>query len=153
MQHFKVSSRWIQPLIGGCLFTTSLATELPVESFFRNYQYNEARLSPDGEFLGVLAPDSNRVGLAVIDLKHKTANWAFADRLADVDSFFWLTTNRLAFRLTHAGYAESGLMAVNRDGKQATRLIGPKSELGRKLMVDWGTHFLSLLPGPFNEFY
>src|SRR5258708_39405131 len=115
-------SLWIWWLVGA----VSLATELPVETFFRNYQYNEALLSPDGDFLGVLAPDANRVGLAIIDLKNNRASWAFADRLADVNNFFWISTNRLAFRLSHDGYAEAGLMAVDRDGKRATRLIGAK---------------------------
>jgi dipeptidyl aminopeptidase/acylaminoacyl peptidase len=140
----------------GISLTASLqGTELPVETFFRNYEYNEAMLSPDGEFLGVLAPDANRVGLSIFDLRNKTARWAFADRLADVDSFFWLTTNRLAFRLSHDGYAESGLMAVDRDGKRAVRLIGAKgamANVGRRLAVDWGTHFLSFLPGSTDEF-
>jgi hypothetical protein len=134
----------IRLLVSASLVTASLATELPVETFFRNYQYNEARLSPDGNFLGVLAPDSNRVGLAVVDLKNHDAKWAFADRLADVDSFFWITTNRLAFRLSHDGYPEAGLMAVDRDGNRSIRLIGAKglrSNLGRRLAVDWGTHF------------
>jgi dipeptidyl aminopeptidase/acylaminoacyl peptidase len=152
MQWFAGVTSW---LVSGYLVTASLARELPVETFFRNYQYNEARLSPDGDFLAVLAPDSNRVGLAVIDLKNKHANWAFADRLADVDSFFWITTNRLGFRLSHDGYAESGLMAVNRDGKEAARLIGAKgamANIGRRLWVDWGTHFLSLLPNSPDEF-
>jgi dipeptidyl aminopeptidase/acylaminoacyl peptidase len=142
-------------LVNACLASASLAAELPVETFFRNYQYNEARLSPDGNYLGVLAPDSNRVGLAVIDLKNHDAKWAFADRLADVHSFFWITTNRLAFRLSHDGYAEAGLMAVDRNGDRSTRLIGAtgiRANLGRRLAVDWGTHFLSRLPGSTNEF-
>src|SRR5215471_20746587 len=121
---FKAAPVWMLSSASACLATASLAAELPVETFFRNYQYNEAQLSPDGEYLGVLAPDANRIGLAIIDLKKRTANWAFADRLADVDLFFWLTTNRLAFRLSHDGYAESGLMAVDRDGKRSTRLMG-----------------------------
>jgi dipeptidyl aminopeptidase/acylaminoacyl peptidase len=131
------------------------AAELPVETFFRNHQYDEARLSPDGEFLAVLAPDANRVGLAVIDLKNNNVNWAFADRLADVHSFFWIKTNRLAFRLTHDGYPESGLMAVDRDGKHSTRLMGAKGDnttLGNRLATHRGTYFLSLLPGNSDEF-
>jgi dienelactone hydrolase len=146
---------WIYLLVNPWLGEAGPAAEIPVESFFRNLQYNEARLSPDGNYLGVLAPDSNRVGLAIIDLKDHVANWAFADRLADVASFFWLNTNRLAFRLTHDGYAESGLMAVDRDGKRLIRLVGAKgvgANLMRRLAVDWGTHFLSLLPGSTDEF-
>ena len=135
--------------------TAGLAAELPVETFFRNYQYNEVQISPDGACLGVLAPDADRVGLAVIDLRDHKANWAFADKMADVASFFWITTNRLGFRLSHDGYEESGLMAVDRDGKRAIRLIGAKgtkANTGRRMWVDWGTHFLSALPGSADEF-
>jgi dipeptidyl aminopeptidase/acylaminoacyl peptidase len=142
-------------LVSGCLVVTARATELPVETFFRNYEHNEALLSPDGDFLGALAPDGNRIGLAVVDLNNKMAHWAFADKYADVASFFWITTNRLGFRLSHDGYTESGLMAVDLDGKKATRLIGAKgavANVGRKLWVDWGTHFLSFLPGSSDEF-
>src|SRR5688572_5386930 len=137
-----------------CFAGVGWAAELPAATFFRNYQYAQALISPDGNHLGVLSPVSNRVGLAVIDLKNNSASYPFADRLADVDKFFWLTSDRLAFRLRHEGYAESGLMAVDRDGKRVKRLVGPPSNLGnlgRRLAFDWGTHFLSLIPGSTNE--
>src|SRR5436190_9702547 len=94
--------------------TASPGKELPVETFFRNYQYNEVKLSPDGNFLAALAPMKKRVGLAIIDLNNRVANWAYTDVSADVDWFTWASTNRLIFRLGKDGYMWSGLMAVNR---------------------------------------
>jgi dipeptidyl aminopeptidase/acylaminoacyl peptidase len=155
MRKQTISPLFLEIFIFGCLVSGCFAAELPVETFFRNYEHNEALLSPDGDFLAALAPDGNRVGLAIVDLKNKTAHWAFADKYADVASFFWITTNRLGFKLSHDGYIESGLMAVDLDGKRATRLIGARGKVeqfGRRLRVDWGTHFLSLLPGSSDEF-
>jgi dipeptidyl aminopeptidase/acylaminoacyl peptidase len=150
-----ISRLFLPTFIVGWFVSVCFATELPVETFFRNYEHNEALLSADGDCLAALAPDGNRVGLAIVDLKNKTAHWAFADKYADVASFFWITTNRLGFKLSHDGYDESGLMAVDLDGKRATRLIGARGaaeNVGRRLRVDWGTHFLSLLPGSSDEF-
>src|SRR6516162_552398 len=77
---YRVSSLFTCCVAAICVAKTAVTAELPVETFFRNYQYNEVKLCPDGNYLGVLAPDSNRVGLAVIDLNQHKANWAFADR-------------------------------------------------------------------------
>jgi hypothetical protein len=60
------------------------AGELPVETFFKNFEYRDVKISPDGSCLGVLAPVKNRVGLAVIDLKDNVANWAFSDKANDL---------------------------------------------------------------------
>ena len=70
-------------IIVGSSAIISEAEELPVETFFRNYQYAEVKLSPDGNYLGVLAPNSNRVGLAIIDMKNQTANWAYCEINSD----------------------------------------------------------------------
>src|SRR6266496_3126727 len=94
---------------------TLLAEELPVETFFKNYEYKDAQISPDGTCIGVLAPVENRVGLAIVDLQKNTANWAFSDRMADVEWFEWANTNRLIFGLGREGYTLSGLLAVNKD--------------------------------------
>src|SRR2546425_11557277 len=44
--------------------------QLPVETFFRNFQYQEVSLSPSGECFAALAPFEKRVGLVVVDLKN-----------------------------------------------------------------------------------
>jgi dipeptidyl aminopeptidase/acylaminoacyl peptidase len=112
--------------------------ELPVETFFKNLQYREVRISPGGNSLAVLAPVKNRVGLAVIDLRTSQANWAFSDRSADVMGFNWATDERLIFRLGRDGYASPGLQAVNRDSSKCVTLLR---------MGDPTRQFFSLLPG------
>src|SRR5262245_49622755 len=96
---------------------------LPVETFFRNFQYNEVALSPDGNFLAALAPDKKRVGLVVIDLKDRKANWAYVDRSADICAFIWASNSRLLLWFSKDGYGRGGLMAVNRDGTKRTVLV------------------------------
>ncbi len=123
-----VASRWW----GGVL-----ATELPVETFFREFQYRNAQISPDGSRIALLAPIKHRVGLSVIDLEKNEAHWVFADRQADVHWFRWATTNRLIVRLGLDGYTSPGLLAVNRDGTKPVTLVR---------MGDSSTRFLCLLP-------
>jgi len=107
-----------------CAVAIASAAELPVEAFFRNYQYNEAKLSPDGSCLAVLAPVRKRVGLVVVDLQKRGAHCVYADRTADVHWFQWANTNRLLFGFTKEGYGIGGLMAVNRDGGKLRTLVG-----------------------------
>jgi len=118
------------------------ARELPVETFFRNYQHAEARISPDGTCIGVLAPVENRVGLAIVDLQKSTANWAFSDRTADVEWFEWANTNRLVFGLGDDGYLRSGLLAVNKDSSRPVTLV---------FVGDYRTSLLATLPDSPNE--
>jgi dienelactone hydrolase len=122
---------------------SSPSAELPVEAFFRNPEYRDVRLSPDGNNLAVLAPVKSRVGLAVIDLQTSAANWAFSDRTADVMWLEWATTNRLIFGLGRDGYPVPGLQAVNRDSSSCITLL---------VMGDGSRRFLSLLPGLPDEF-
>lgn len=116
--------------------------ELPVESFFRNYEYAQVRISPDGTRLAALAPIKNRVGLAIINLDGRKANWAYAHRGADIRWFTWANTNRLLFSYSKNGYAISGLMAVDHDGKHAKELL----DIG-----DSRERFLALLPNSPDE--
>ncbi len=129
-------------LLCGFAGQAGLAAELPAETFFRNYRYREARLSPDGDYLAALAPDKNRVGLAIIDLKTLKANWAFGDRETDVTWLKWATNDRLLFRLAKNGYTLAGLLAVNRDGKKFVPLVR---------VDDVRTRFLTLLPHSSDE--
>src|SRR5438128_900169 len=114
------------------------AGELPVETFFKNYEYDQVRLSPDGNWLAALAPTrKKRVGLVVVDLEKRAAQFAYGDRTLDVAWFRWATTNRLLFGFSKDGYLERGFMAVNRDGSRPSQLVAIGSG---------GTQFLHLLP-------
>jgi dipeptidyl aminopeptidase/acylaminoacyl peptidase len=99
------------------------ASELPVETFFKNFQYRGATLSPDGKRLGVLCPVKDRIGLAIVDLKDNVANWAFSDSTADVMSYVWASADRLILGLGKDGYAVPGMVAVDRTGERSITLV------------------------------
>jgi dipeptidyl aminopeptidase/acylaminoacyl peptidase len=133
---------WIASFVASFSVTTSFTAELPVETFFRNYSYREALLSPEGDYLAALAPDKNRVGLAVIDLKTLRANWAFGDRGMDVAWFRWANNERLLLRLAKNGHPLAGLLGVNRDGSKRVNLVS---------VLDPFTSLLALLPRSKDE--
>lgn len=124
------------------ILTLASQTELPVESFFKNYQYNEVKLSPDGNWLAALAPTKKRVGLVVVDLQKRAAQCVYADRTADVHWFEWANTNRLLFSFSKEGYLIGGLMAVNRDGSRLRTLVD---------VLDYRTRYFKSIPGSTNE--
>jgi dipeptidyl aminopeptidase/acylaminoacyl peptidase len=105
-----------------------LADELPIQNFFRDYDYSEARLSPDGTCVAVLAPCGFHSGLAVVDLEKNTAHWAYTN--SHVALFEWANTNRLIFR--EVRLFSSPLLAVNKDGSKCatlTRANSPDADL------------------------
>src|SRR5512140_733332 len=109
-----MASTKVLSLLAWVLLASALtAVELPVETFFKNYEYQEAMLSPDGTCVCIMAPFKNRVGLAVYDLKTRAAQCAFANRSADVYWFAWVNNNRLICQLARDGYARSGLVSVD----------------------------------------
>src|ERR1051325_3863341 len=116
--------------------------ELPVETFFRHYQYYLAELSPDGSCFAALAPSKHHMGVVVVDLDKRQAHWAYADRGADVSWFAWANTNRLLFGFSKDGYAHGGMMAANRDGSKRAALVP---------FDDSRTTLLATLPDTPNE--
>jgi hypothetical protein len=102
----------------------ALSGELPVETFFRHFEHDDASLSPDGKCVAVRAPVEGRYGLAVIDLASRTAKWAHGDQRADVTSLSWATSDRLLFTVGKDGYRWSGLFSVGKDGSRLRTVIG-----------------------------
>ena len=98
-----------------------MAEPLPVSTFFQDYDYSEARLSPDGSCIAVLAPCGFHNGLAVVDLENNAAHWAYTNDY--VSSFQWVNTNRILF--SEPALFGSKLSAVNKDGTGLAVLVSP----------------------------
>jgi dipeptidyl aminopeptidase/acylaminoacyl peptidase len=131
--------------IGLLLSTASrieAAPSLPVETFFRDYQYREAKLSPNGKYLGALSATDKGVGLVVIELDDLAACYVYAERIADVEWFAWVGNDRLIFGMGEEGYQFGNIMAVNRDRKMLKSLSS---------RFDLGARFLQCLPDSTNE--
>jgi dipeptidyl aminopeptidase/acylaminoacyl peptidase len=103
------------------------AAPLPISAFFNKSATTGAALSPNGRFVAVrmLSPQG-RTMLTVFDVATRKSQAIANFRNADVDLFFWLSDERLAFTLVnvdHDGDAgRPGAYAVNRDGKERTSL-------------------------------
>ncbi|HEY8024575.1 MAG TPA: alpha/beta fold hydrolase [Burkholderiaceae bacterium] len=102
----------------------------PTQSFFSHARFVDAKLSPDGKAVGMLATGrEGRLVLAVMDLASKQVDVVGSAKNADIGDFHWVNSQRLVFsttdRRTAAGEVRyyPGLFAVNRDGGEARMLV------------------------------
>ncbi|GGY45091.1 alpha/beta hydrolase family protein [Pseudoduganella albidiflava] len=103
------------------------SASIPVASFFQKSATTGAQLSPNGKFVAVrLLAESGRTFLAVYDPAGRESTAVANFRNADVDMFYWLSDNRLAFtviNVDHGGdVGKPGLFAVDRNGQNRTVL-------------------------------
>ena len=101
------------------------AAPIPVEDFFRNPEFTQMRLSPDGEWLAALAPVNGRRNLAVLHISERQATAITNARSTDIGSFFWATNDRLVYSVDVDGNEAYGLYAIDRDGKNWRELAAP----------------------------
>lgn len=90
---------------------------IPLESFFKAPAFDRVTLSPNGNMVGALAATADgRMNLYVLDLVTKQPKpiTGFTDK--DVNSYRWLSNDRLLFTVAEDGYGEGGLFAVDIDG-------------------------------------
>ena len=100
---------------------------IPIATFFKKSAATGAAISPSGRFVAVrkLSPQG-RTMLTVVDVMVSKSKAIANFTNADVDTFYWLSDQRLAFTLVnvdHDGDAgKPGLYAIGRDGKDRTFL-------------------------------
>lgn len=104
-----------------------VSAPIPVADFFKKSATTGALLSPNGRFVAVrkLSP-RGRALLALTDVTdHKTSVIANFSN-ADIDGFYWLSDQRLAFSVINVDndgdVGKPGLYAIDRDGKNLTVL-------------------------------
>ena len=106
---------------------TNASAPIPISTFFKKSATTGAALSPNGRFVAVrmLSPQG-RTMLTVFDVATRRSQAIANFRNADIDLFFWLSDERLAFALVNVDYegdaGRPGVYAVNRDGKERTSL-------------------------------
>ena len=104
---------------------------IPVESFFRNADIDDAQLSPSGRWLAVKTGIGGaRIGLMAFDLQAKgAASQAVRYTDADIRSFSWVNDDRLVFDLVDLERgggdqrAAPGLFSVRPDGSELRQLV------------------------------
>jgi len=94
----------------------------PVEHFFREFEFKEMTLSPDGRHIAMTGPSRGRANLAVFDLDQREPRWltGFGDR--DVYGVRWVG-GRLVFQAAVHGFDSGALYAIDRDSTDARILV------------------------------
>lgn len=133
-----------------CAVGSSPATEV----FFQNPAVSEVRLSPDGEFLGMLVTlKSGRVQLATVEIATGQSKVVAGLIDTDIRRFHWVNSKRLVFdtldRESARGESKMapGLFAVNRDGSEASVLIRRSPESRDVWALPWNHVFHSVKHG------
>ncbi|MGB8855613.1 MAG: hypothetical protein WCC58_02960, partial [Burkholderiales bacterium] len=126
--------------------TAAFSGTVPVEKFFKRPDFRAGALSPNGKLLGVLAPFSGRINLAVIDLEKRQLLRTTSFENNDVFNFYWVNDNRLVFTVADLEEASGkirskGIYAANTDGSDAKNL-----SLERRLLA-----FMSALPNAGDD--
>jgi dienelactone hydrolase len=126
MAHMKAILRTLALIACAALPLAAAAAEaptpIPIATFFKKSAATGATLSPNGRFVAVrkLSPQG-RTMLTVVDVAAGKSKAIANFSNADIDMFYWLSDQRLAFSLVnvdHGGDAgKPGLYSVDRDGK------------------------------------
>jgi dipeptidyl aminopeptidase/acylaminoacyl peptidase len=114
-------------LLAAVMAAAAQAAPIPIEQFFQKPQMTGASISPDGRHVVLrMQSPAGRSMLKVVDTDSHAQTVVAAYRNADVETFFWLNDQRLAYtviNVDHGGdIGQTGLYAVDRDGKAFTVL-------------------------------
>ena len=108
------------------------AEKLPVETFFKNPEFNRMRLSPDGQWLAAIAPREGKNNLLTIRLSDRKLFGCTAEDENEVYSFNWISNERLVFQMKDRNnFPNGGLYAVDRDGTKH-KVLNPSYKANRE---------------------
>jgi len=96
-----------------------------VEDFFRNAEFTQMKLSPDGNWVAALTSVNNRRNLAVLAVDDNQAVAITNGQRTDINDFYWVTNDRLVYLIDVDGNEAFGLFGINRDGSGWHELVGP----------------------------
>lgn len=120
----------------GAQGTTPAAPPPPIEDFFRLPQFFGGVVSPDGQWLAVVAsPEGRRTQLVVVNLRdQKNTRSLVTMSDSDINRVQWVNNKRLVFDVAQLQEATDkpiarGLWAVDVDGGDFRQLINASSSL------------------------
>ena len=93
-----------------------------VGDFFKDYSFDEIKLSPDGTKVAALSRWKDHLNLYVIDLKTKKPLQLTGLTNMDVSHVRWVGNDRLIFTGMEDGYLGGGLFAIDANGKHSRAL-------------------------------
>ncbi len=96
---------------------------VPVETLFKKPEFASFQVSPNGEYLAVLAPYKRRLNIHVIELATMSFSRITAVTDTDIAGFSWITDDRIFFNMDNGGDEFYGLFAIDRDGGHPTTIM------------------------------
>ncbi|MBX7153481.1 MAG: S9 family peptidase [Candidatus Kapaibacterium sp.] len=99
--------------------STSAASLIPVEDFFRNPEKTQFSISEDGKHIAWLAPHESRLNVFVENMETKEITRATGETSRDISGFLWGTTSRILYIRDNGGDENFLLYAANIDGSDA----------------------------------
>jgi dipeptidyl aminopeptidase/acylaminoacyl peptidase len=102
----------------------------PLTDFSRHIQYDDVKISPDGEYLAAIIVVNDKRHLSLLNLKTLTGNNVRPRDGDELATFDWVSANRVIYTLgTKVGGIEKPfptgeLFAVNADGSGGAMLFG-----------------------------
>ena len=111
-----------------CLWAGLVATPPPVELFFKNPEFSDPQISPDGKTLVILAPIGGVMNLVAMDLETRQLK-ALSGESRDVTWFYWVSEDRLFYgvdsrEVTHDAQRVGGaILGVDRDGSRVGTVL------------------------------
>lgn len=108
-------------LLGAVAGISMAATPLPVETFYKDLQFSDLAISPNGDYVAALMQINGAHNVVVLDFATKTPK-VLTPYLppATVRAVYWKSYDRLIYEATMVdirGNSVSNIGAVNRDGK------------------------------------
>lgn len=101
------------------------AEELPVDYFFKNPEFTQVAVSPDGSHIGAVAPIGGRRNLVVLNLDNMQAVAVtnLTGKQTDISGYTWATSDRLLFFVDADGNEAFSIYAVDKDGRNGRTLF------------------------------
>ena len=111
-------------------------SDIPLEDFFRQAQYAEMTLSPDGSKLAALTPLKGRDNLVIVDLDKRTRNIITAFEKVDAAGIFWVSSKRVCTRVIDSKEVSGeptyrGLYCIDANGEDLRNLSEAGQSGGR----------------------
>jgi len=105
---------------------------VPLADFFRDVDFDEITVSPDGSKVAALSTWKGQLNLYVIDVKTKQPRMLTGLTTMSVAGVHWIGNDRLIFTSRKDGYATGGLFAIDADGKNSRALGESVEQQGQK---------------------
>lgn len=113
--------RWLVVWLMAAVCGSKLcAIQLPVEDFFRGFEFHNAKLSPGGKHLAALRGSGTGMVLLTVELASFQSQVACSGEISDYD---WVSDGRLVVQ--GGGQHFGGMIAVDRDGANVRKLLEP----------------------------